>query len=505
MKPLVLFALMASPVMAKPVWISIEQSTLKALPSLQIQSMQLPAAVAAKLPAGVTLAQLDDSQLDVINNYVHLNKHRCGGYFAFDSQQAAFAYIEKAAAGSQQALLAATFVAPPIAQQTLVNSMLPQLNSAGITQVITDLSNFTNRYYTTTSGKAGADWIFDRWTSLGSGKSWIKVTRIAHAGYNQPSIMLEMTGSERPSELVVLGGHLDSINSAGTTETTRAPGADDDASGVATLTEIIRVIASNNLQPKRSVRFYGYAAEEVGLRGSKDVATAAQNAAAKVVGVMQLDMTNYKGGTEDIVLMTDYTNAALNGYIQKLITTYQPTIVQSTDVCGYGCSDHASWHNAGFAATMPFEAKFAKDNKNIHTVSDTLANSDSTGAHALKFAKLGLSFALELANAGTATPPTGASGSFPSLAGSKSTWQYKTITVPSGMTSLTVNMSGGSGDADMYLKAGSNPTSSSYTCRPYKTGNTESCTINNPQAGTWVIGLYAYAAYSGVTVNWQAK
>lgn len=505
MKPLLVLAVMATPVLAKPVWISIEQNTLNALPSVQAQAIDIPAPIAAKLPVGVTLAQLDDSQLDLINQYVHLNKHRCGGYFAFDSQAAAFSYLERAAKGSQQAMLATSFVAPPLSQQTLVNSMLPQLNSAGITQVITDLSAFTNRYYTTTAGKAGADWIFNRWTSLGSGKSWIKVTRIAHSGYNQPSVMLEMTGSERPTELVVLGGHLDSINGAGTTETTRAPGADDDASGIATLTEIIRVLASNNLQPKRSLRFYGYAAEEVGLRGSKDIATTAQSAASNVIGVMQLDMTNYKGGVEDIVLMTDYTNAALNSYIQSLISTYQPTIVQSTDVCGYGCSDHASWHNAGYPATMPFEAKFAKDNKNIHTVNDTLANSDSTGAHALKFAKLGLSFALELANAAAVTPPTGASGAFSNLSASKATWQYKTITVPTGMTTLTVNMSGGTGDADLYVKAGSNPTSSSYACRPYKTGNTESCVINNPQAGTWVIGIYAYATYSGVNLNWQAK
>ena len=36
-----------------------------------------------------------------------------------------------------------------------------------------------------------------------------------------------------------------------------------------------------------------------------------------------------------------------------------------------------------------------------HTANDTLANSDSSALHALKFAKLGLSFALELANAGS--------------------------------------------------------------------------------------------------------
>ena len=51
-----------------------------------------------------------------------------------------------------------------------------------------------------------------------------------------------------------------------------APGADDDASGIATLTEVIRVALANGWKPKRTVKFMGYAAEEVGLRGSNAIA-----------------------------------------------------------------------------------------------------------------------------------------------------------------------------------------------------------------------------------------
>lgn len=51
-----------------------------------------------------------------------------------------------------------------------------------------------------------------------------------------------------------------------------APGADDDASGIASLSEIIRVLRDNNFRPKRSVALMAYAAEEVGLRGSQDLA-----------------------------------------------------------------------------------------------------------------------------------------------------------------------------------------------------------------------------------------
>jgi leucyl aminopeptidase len=52
----------------------------------------------------------------------------------------------------------------------------------------------------------------------------------------------------------------------------KAPGADDNASGIATITETIRVLMSNGFQPKKTLKFMAYAAEEVGLLGSKEIA-----------------------------------------------------------------------------------------------------------------------------------------------------------------------------------------------------------------------------------------
>ena len=87
------------------------------------------------------------------------------------------------------------------------------------------------------------------------------------------------------------------------------------------------------------------------------------------------------------------------------------------------------------------------------------------------------------------------------LSGATGSWQYFKITVPSSQTSLSINMSGGTGDADMYVKLGSQPTSTSYDYRPYLSGNNESVSVTNPAAGDWYIGLNGYAAYSGVSLT----
>ena len=75
-----------------------------------------------------------------------------------------------------------------------------------------------------------------------------------------------------------------------------------------------------------------------------------------------------------------------------------------------------------------------------------------------------------------------------------------TMVVPAGATNVTFTMSGGTGDADMYVKLGSAPTDSSYDCRPYKSGNAEACTFASSTGGTYYIRLKAYSAFSGVSL-----
>ena len=104
-----------------------------------------------------------------------------------------------------------------------------------------------------------------------------------------------------------------------------------------------------------------------------------------------------------------------------------------------------------------------------------------------------------------ATGGTGGSASLSDLSGSRRAWDHYTVEIPAGMSSLTVTMSGGSGDADLYVKQSSQPTTSSYDCRPYKNGNNEVCTFSNPTAGTWYISLRGYSAYSGVSLNVEWK
>ncbi len=353
---------------------------------------------------GVSVALVKESQVSELARVMHSRFRRCGGFIAHESRAAALDALY-----FDEALLAQPLISYTIDNGAVANALVGDVLASNIVSTINLLAGNTTRYYTNTGGVNAANQLKARWEGYATGRSDVSVQLFTHPTWAQPSVIATITGTTLPSEVVVIGGHLDSINSS-SPATGTAPGADDDASGVASLTEAFRVAMARGYRPQRTVKFMAYAAEEVGLRGSGEIAANHQANGVNVVGVMQLDMTNYKGSTPDIVLMTDFTNAAQNGFIQSLISTYLPTLTQSTSACGYACSDHASWHNRGYAASIPFESLMGQYNPNIHKSTDTLANSDATAGHAAKFARLAAAYMAELAKGGfgggDTTPPT---------------------------------------------------------------------------------------------------
>ncbi|MEO6139063.1 MAG: PilC/PilY family type IV pilus protein [Luteimonas sp.] len=89
------------------------------------------------------------------------------------------------------------------------------------------------------------------------------------------------------------------------------------------------------------------------------------------------------------------------------------------------------------------------------------------------------------------------------------------FTVPAGVNSITVTSTGGSygtngganngngNGADLYVRNGAAPTTSVKDCFSNNKGNTETCTISTPAAGTWYAGLNRASSYSGVTLDVQ--
>ena len=388
----------AQPGQPPTAWVTMGSDAFDRLVAARgVLSQTLPPEAAAARD-GVVVTRLERRDLVAVSSFIHREMNRCSGFIVHRSYDEAVAAMDAATRLTADKTVPGDFT---ISHQTLVNQLLPLLDKTNILSTIDHLSNnYTNRYYQYSSGEQSALWIRDLWQGYASGRSDVTVTTYDHGGYVQPSVILTIDGTTLASEVVVLGGHLDSIKSGGMTTGTVAPGADDNASGIAALSEVIRVLMADGWVPDRTVKLMGYAAEEVGLLGSGDIASDHQSAGTDVVAVMQLDMTDYMGSAEDVALIDDYTHPDLSAFVGDLLDAYQPSLLWTTSTCGYACSDHASWHNRGYPAAMPFESRVGQHNPAIHTSNDTLATLGNQTDHALKFARLALSFAVETGLAG---------------------------------------------------------------------------------------------------------
>ena len=75
------------------------------------------------------------------------------------------------------------------------------------------------------------------------------------------------------------------------------------------------------------------------------------------------------------------------------------------------------------------------------------------------------------------------------------------MTVPENAADLTFTLAGGTGDADLYVRFGTPPTTADYDCRSWSAGNNETCSIPSPQAGTYYVLVHAFSASSNARLT----
>ena len=276
---------------------------------------------------------------------------------------------------------------------TLVN----EVRASNIKDFVTSYSShFTTRLASSPEGEAAPAWLRDSWQKMAdaAGRTDIKVELVTPpSGYNQNSVRITIPGKDANAAYVILGAHLDSINHQ---DGGLAPGVDDDGSGISSLTETFRVLLQHKIMPNRTIQIFGYAAEELGLLGSRVIAEQYQANNARVRAVLQIDMDAFPGEAKTITFITDHTNPALTQWTEQLYGLYVGGQVRE-ERCGYGCSDHASWDRYGYPAVMPFESLMNDMNGRIHSAGDVW-DEQLDAEYAARFEKLAVAFACELSN-----------------------------------------------------------------------------------------------------------
>ena len=344
----------------------------------------------------MTLILADESMVSIINDVIHEQKG-CGEPKTFHSLVEAKEYVSKLENANQ-----AEFDAPTIDNHDAAKMLKDNIRSDRMNVFITTLvGSYKNRYGflpLSNYGVEAPNWIYDQWAEISSSRDDIEIAKYRHSKYSQESIILTIPGSTKDNEIIVLGAHLDSIldwREYDVHGEMKAPGADDNASGVTVLTEAIRAIVDTGYMPHKTIQFMAYALEERDLTGSDEIAQNYRKEGKNVLGMMNFDMVGYHASPNKVICFgtsPQFTHAGQTDFLKELMKFYFADIPYAEDDCQYRCSDHASWTEADYPASYAHECKISP---HWHKESDVVENVDvNQMSH---FAQLAVVYIAEMA------------------------------------------------------------------------------------------------------------
>lgn len=191
------------------------------------------------------------------------------------------------------------------------------------------------------------------------------------------NVVAEQKGQTRPGDIYLITAHLDDTADFRSART-KAPGADDNASGSTAV-----LIAADILSKYKfdcTIRYVLFTGEEQGLYGSAAYAKSASSKGEKILGVLNLDMIAYNtvGSAETFELHTRAGNSsdlAIANLFMSTLTTYNITLTPLLLQDGMGASDHASFWTYNYPAVLAIE-DWSNHTPYYHTVNDKLSSLD---------------------------------------------------------------------------------------------------------------------------------
>ena len=231
-----------------------------------------------------------------------------------------------------------------------------------------DLQNFGTRYYSTPGNAAALSYIHGAFAGFGLNVSY---DPFSFSGNTYNNVVATLPGKIHPENVYIVGAHMDSTS---TDPLNHAPGADDNASGMAAVLAMAKALVPYAFNA--TIKFIGFNAEEEGLVGSHAYATEAQLNGEHIVGMLNFDMIADGGPTspKSVYLAGDQ---ALVDAMARNAATYTALTTNIAYANVYG-SDHYYFHSSllpGSSSAFAIETSpgnIPSYNPNYHQPTDTV-------------------------------------------------------------------------------------------------------------------------------------
>ena len=282
-----------------------------------------------------------------------------------------------------------------------VRTWMDQVDADSLESFITHLTDYHTRAWNSRMVYEVQDWLYEKYVGMGFDTVFLhdfKVPLGDSLYETSDNVIAVQRGTLYPDEYVVCGAHYDSYNKAGgDPDSLRAPGADDNASGVAGVLEIARLLRGHRFE--RSIVFANWGAEEVGLHGSYAFAHDCAEQRLDIVGYFNLDMIGYlkDGIPMQVLLLYTGRDSLLANYTYSLSNTYFPDMpIQHGWLHAGADSDYSSFNRNGYSAVQTFEHTYFCS-PYIHTPQDILGLSVNSMEQEKRFTELNLGLVATLA------------------------------------------------------------------------------------------------------------
>ena len=265
-----------------------------------------------------------------------------------------------------------------------IETILPQINADSLRQTVMDLQNFGSRFALREGGnREVAEYLVQRLENYGitaeidsfykTGYNWL-VGDVNLWFYNVKGVL--PSPDPKDDSLVLVGAHLDAISLNQSYQLlSLAPGADDNASGVAVMIELARICHANNLQFRRDIHFMAYDGEELGLYGADADAQKRNAAGDKIAIMLNNDMVSYQPDDNWRVTLYWYDNALdIVSRAADLCTQYtdiDPVIPSPSENGLSHNSDSYAYFLWGYRAVFAIEYTFSTSYHTEHDVWDS--------------------------------------------------------------------------------------------------------------------------------------
>ena len=268
------------------------------------------------------------------------------------------------------------------------DDIINSVNADSISFFMQGLEEFETRFALHPNRRDVALWISERFRNLGFIDVIIDSFFVETANWSIPvnnwqyNVIATMKGNVFPEYYVVVGAHHDSIVIQGSNpfawiepSMLSAPGADDNASGVAAVLEIARVMKKHNFQPRNSIRFTTFAIEELGLIGAYHDVEKIINEGKNVIAMINSDMISFQPDDRDWVFsIHKYTGA---DFLYEKSIKIGNELGMFDDIpfslVNSRSSDSWAFHQAGIPAIF-FHQGYFTINTHYHRITDLIEN-----------------------------------------------------------------------------------------------------------------------------------